>query len=61
MLGLGNSVGTPAKGVEAEVTIVHSFNELDDRAAQLRGHIVFFNVPFTNYSDTVRFRTTDVP
>src|SRR5207344_453874 len=29
MLGLGNSIGTGADGVQAEVVAVHSFNELD--------------------------------
>src|SRR5688572_28366620 len=29
MLGLGNSVGTPPAGIEAELLIVHNFRELD--------------------------------
>src|SRR5690242_15882851 len=57
ILGLGNSVGTPAAGVEAELLIVHSFEELDAAGARVKGRIVLFNVPFTNYGDTVRFRT----
>jgi len=51
MLGLGDSVGTPAEGVEAEVLVVQSFAELDAKAALAKGRIVFFNVPFTNYRD----------
>jgi carboxypeptidase Q len=58
MLGLGNSVGTPAAGVRAEVLVVHTFEELDAAGAQARGRIVVFNVPFTNYGETVRFRST---
>lgn len=57
MLGLGDSVGTPAGGIQADVLVVHSFEELDARASQARGKIVLFNVPFTNYSETVRFRS----
>ena len=58
MLGLGNSVGTPAEGIEAELLIVHSFQELDAAAARVKGRIVLFNVPFTNYGETVQFRST---
>jgi carboxypeptidase Q len=57
MLGLGDSVGTPADGVQAEVLIVHTFEELDAKSSSARGRIVFFNVPFTNYGETVRFRS----
>jgi len=57
MLGLGGSVATPADGVQADVLIVHSFEELDATAARARGRIVFFNVPYTNYGETVRFRS----
>jgi carboxypeptidase Q len=56
MLGLGNSVGTPAHGVEAEVLAVSSFHDLEQKAARAKGRIVFFNVPFTTYGETVRFR-----
>jgi len=57
MLGLGDSVGTPTDGVQAEVLVVHGFEDLDARASQARGRIVLFNVPFTNYGETVRFRS----
>jgi len=57
MLGLGGSIGTPPEGVQAQLLTVQSFEELDGRAAQIRGKIVLFNVPFTNYGDTVRFRS----
>jgi carboxypeptidase Q len=56
VLGLGNSVGTPAQGIEADLVVVHSFEELDAARDRVRGKIVLFNVPFTNYGDTVRFR-----
>jgi carboxypeptidase Q len=56
MLGLGNSAGTPASGIEAELLVVHSFEELDAARDRVKGKIVLFNVPFTNYGDTVRFR-----
>ena len=56
MLGLGNSVGTPAEGLEAEVLVVRSFAELDAAGDRARGRIVFFNVPFTRYGETVSYR-----
>ena len=56
MLGLGNSVGTPAEGVEAELLVVRSFEELDAAGPRVKGKIVLFNVPFTTYGETVRFR-----
>jgi len=57
MLGLGDSVGTPADGVQADVLVVRTFEELDAKAQAARGKIVLFNVPFTNYGETVRFRS----
>jgi len=57
MLGLGDSVGTPPEGIQAEVLVVRGFEELEARAGSARGRIVLFNVPFTNYGETVRFRS----
>jgi carboxypeptidase Q len=57
MLGLGASVATPPDGVVADVFIVHSFEELDANAARANGRIVLFNVPYTSYGETVRFRS----
>ncbi len=58
MLGLGDSVGTGpgAEGVQAEVVVVRSFEELETRADRARGRIVLFNAPFTSYGETVRYR-----
>jgi carboxypeptidase Q len=57
MVGLGNSVGTPRRGIEADVVVVHSWEELaalPDEA--VRGHMVLYNVPFTSYGKTVKYR-----
>jgi carboxypeptidase Q len=56
MLGLGNSVGTPPAGIEADLVVVHSFAELQSAAAEVKGRIVLFNVPFTTYGETVMYR-----
>jgi carboxypeptidase Q len=56
MLGLGGSIGTPAEGIEAEVLVVGSFDELARRAADARGRIVLYDVPFTEYRETVQYR-----
>ena len=56
MLGLGNSVATPAEGVSAEAVVVRNFGELDRLGEQLRGKIVVYNVPFTDYGETVEYR-----
>jgi carboxypeptidase Q len=57
MLGLGNSIGTPAAGIEAELAIVHSFRELDAAGDSVKGRIVLFHVPFTTYGETVVYRS----
>jgi carboxypeptidase Q len=57
MLGLGGSVGTPDDGIEAETLVVGSFNDLETKAVQVKGRIVVFNVPFTNYGQTVVYRS----
>jgi carboxypeptidase Q len=56
MLGLGGSVGTPAEGITAEVLVVESFDELNERAAEAAGKIVLFNAPWNGYGRTVQYR-----
>jgi carboxypeptidase Q len=46
MIGLGNSVGTPAAGITAPVLVVGSFDELTRRAAEAKGKIVLFDHAF---------------
>ena len=58
MLGLGGSIATPPEGITAEVLVVESFDELQARAAEARGKIVLFDVPFTTYGQTVSYRQT---
>jgi carboxypeptidase Q len=57
MLGLGGTVATPAAGLAADVLPVASFDELRTKAAEARGRIVLFNVPYSSYSETVVYRT----
>lgn len=57
MLGLGDSVGTPAAGVQAELLVVRSFQELEARSALAKGRIVLFNTPFTTYDDSRPIRS----
>ena len=56
MLGLGGSIATPKKGITAPVMVVGSFDELTTRAAEAKGKIVVFDVPFTSYRETVAYR-----
>jgi len=57
MLGLGLSVGTNGGTIEAPVIVVKSFDDLKARAADVKGRIVLYNVPFTNYGATVVYRS----
>jgi carboxypeptidase Q len=57
MLGLGGSVGTPAAGIEADVLVVKSFDDLTARAADAQGKIVLFNAAYTSYGQTNAYRT----
>jgi carboxypeptidase Q len=57
MLGLGGSIATPAAGIEADVMVVSSGDELIKRSAEAKGKIVLFNVPYTNYGETVVYRS----
>ncbi|HVD06721.1 MAG TPA: M28 family metallopeptidase [Gemmatimonadaceae bacterium] len=56
MLGLGLSIATPKQGITAPVMVVSSFADLTARAADAKGKIVLFDVPFTEYGQTVRYR-----
>ena len=56
MIGLGRSIGTPKAGITAPVMVVNNFDELTQRAAEAKGKIVLFDVPFTSYGQTVRYR-----
>jgi carboxypeptidase Q len=57
MLGLGGSIATPPAGIEADVMVVSSGDELIKRSAEAKGKIVLFNVPYTNYGETVVYRS----
>ena len=57
MLGLGNSIGTPADAIQADVLVVRSFQELESAGERVKGRMVLFNVPFTTYSETVTYRS----
>lgn len=57
MLGLGGSIATPEDGITAEVMVVNSFDELNERGDEAEGKIVLFNAKFTTYGQTVRYRT----
>jgi len=57
MLGLGGSVGTPAGGITAPVVVVTSYDDLAKRGAAVKGKIVLFDVPFTQYEATRLYRT----
>lgn len=56
MLGLGGSIATPVGGIEADVLVVDGEDGLNARCAEAAGKIVLWNVPFTNYGQTVKYR-----
>lgn len=61
---LGGSIATPHEGLTAGVLEVKSFEELESRAGEVRGKIVFFNRPmdpaklntFAAYGEAVNYR-----
>jgi carboxypeptidase Q len=56
VLGLGGTVATPTGGLEAELLVVSSFDDLRSRAADARGKIVLFDVAYGGYAETVTYR-----
>jgi carboxypeptidase Q len=57
MLGLGGTVATPPGGIEAEVLVVTSFDDLRGKRAHVPGRVVLFDVTYTTYSETMSYRT----
>ena len=56
VLTLGGSVGTPPGGIEGEVVVVGSFDELEERRAEAAGKIVLFDDPWVDYGQAVSYR-----
>jgi carboxypeptidase Q len=64
ILALGNSHGTGAKGITAEVIEIKSFEDLEAKKDQVKDKIVFYSYPFNAtfirtfqaYGDAVRYR-----
>jgi carboxypeptidase Q len=49
LTALGGSGATPPGGITAPVIVVQSFDELKARAAEVKGRIVLFDVPFDQH------------
>ena len=49
LTALGGSGATPAAGMTAQVIVVHDFEELKARAAEVKGRIVLFDVAFDQH------------
>ena len=59
LVGGRRAGGRPlTEGITAEVLVVSGFEELAARAAEARGRIVLYDVPFVGYGATVRYRST---
>src|SRR3954447_11944841 len=66
VLALGNSVGSGARGVQAPLIRVNSFDELEQKKDAIKGKIVFYNCPFEDtfirtfeaYGKNVVYRAT---
>jgi len=61
ILGLGGSIATPKKGIRGDVFVVNSYDDLEKNAEKAKGKIILFNVPFTNYGETVSYRYGGAP
>jgi carboxypeptidase Q len=56
MTGLGLSDGTGPDGVEAEILVVTDYDELDALAAEAKGKIILFDMPWEGYGSVARYR-----
>jgi carboxypeptidase Q len=52
IIGLGGTVPTPKGGLTAPVIVVRSFDELDSKAADVKGKIVLFDVAMPAWTET---------
>lgn len=56
VLGLGGSVATSKNGIKAKVIAIKNFDELQQKAAEIKGKIVLYNFDFTGYGSGVQYR-----
>lgn len=56
ILGLGYSVGTDGRTIEAPVIVVSDFDELERRSSEVAGKIVVYNYQFVSYGVSVEYR-----
>lgn len=56
LLALGGSIATPKEGIESEVYVCSSFEELNANASKANGKVVVFDYVFKNYGQAVQFR-----
>ncbi len=57
LLGLGGTVGTPPAGIEGELLIVSTFDELAQRGSEALGRIVLFDQGWEGYDESVEYRS----
>lgn len=57
IVGLGDSISTGGKQIQAPVLVVSSFAELQQRRNSAAGRIIVFNAPFVLYTETVDYRS----
>ncbi len=56
MLGIGGSIGTSKSGIISDLVVVNSFDDLEEQSEKINGKTVLYNVPFTTYGETVKYR-----
>jgi len=65
ILGLGGTIATPKGGLVAPVIVIHNFDELEARSADVKGKLVLYDVAMpkyteaggSGYGEVVRYRT----